>query len=461
MGYKGIYEQYRQLIVTGLLKPGDKLPAIRVLAEELKVARKTVEAAYAILTGEGYIVSQGAKGTLVNPDLKIKPVTPPVEAKAADAGLSMITSLRDGNGDLRLGIPALDEFPFKKWLLLSGKAARSLRPEEMTSQPLMGYAPLRQALAGYLQISRGINCTPEQIFVTNGYRTNIRLILQALAQHTDKVVMEDPGYFFGQKLLKRIAPNLHYSPVNQQGLDTDYFKKHHPDARFVIVTPTHQSPLAVSLSLPRKHELLEWARENQGWIVEDDYDGEFHYTRKVIPALKSLDTNERVIYVGTFSKTIMPALRIGYIVMPPETIQQFNEIGEIMETGQPLLPQKILSMFLSEGHFFKHIKRMRSLYQQRREIMLNALNALYSEIFYYELTEGGMHIVAFLRKGTQDVQIATIWQAHNLQVFPLSSWYSQTQKRYGLILGYTNIRSEAHAMTLLKKPLQETLVLFK
>lgn len=461
MGYKGIYEQYRQLIVTGLLKPGDKLPAIRVLAEELKVARKTVEAAYAILTGEGYIVSQGAKGTLVNPDLKIKPVTSPIEAKAAEGEFSMMTSLRDGNGSLRLGIPALDEFPFKKWLLLSGKAARSLRPEEMTSQPLMGYTPLRQALAGYLQISRGINCTPEQIFVTNGYRTNIRLILQALAQHTDKVVMEDPGYLFGQKLLKRIAPNLHYSPVNQQGLDTDYFKKHHTDARFVIVTPTHHSPLAVSLSLPRKHEMLEWANEHQGWIVEDDYDGEFHYTRKVIPALKSLDINERVIYVGSFSKTIMPALRIGYIVMPPETIQRFNEIGEIMETGQPLLPQKILSMFLSEGHFFKHIKRMRSLYQQRREIMLNALNALYSEIFYYELTEGGMHIVAFLRKGTQDGLLASIWQSHNLQVFPLSSWYSQTQKRYGLILGYTNIRSETDAMVLLQKPLQETRALFE
>lgn len=461
MGYKGIYEQYRQLIVTGLLKPGDKLPAIRVLAEELKVARKTVESAYAILVGEGYIVSQGARGTRVNPDLKISPVGSPVEAKAVDAGINEMIDLRDGSGDLRLGIPALDEFPFKKWLLLSGKAARSLRPEEMTNQPLMGYAPLREALASYLQISRGITCSPEQIFVTNGYRTNVRLILQTLAQHTDKVVMEDPGYFFGQKLLKRIAANLHYSPVNQQGLDTCYFKQHHHDARFLMITPTHQSPLAVSLSLPRKHELLEWASENQGWIVEDDYDGEFHYTRKVIPALKSLDINERVIYIGTFSKTIMPALRIGYIVMPPDTIQRFRETGEIMETGQPLLPQKILSMFLSEGHFFKHIKRMRVLYQQRREIMLGALDALYSDIFYYELTDGGMHIVAFLRKGIQDAQLAAIWQKHNLQVFPLSSWYSQTQKRYGLVLGYTNIRSEAHAIKLLQKPLQETLMLIK
>lgn len=207
--------------------------------------------------------------------------------------------------------------------------------------------------------------------------------------------------------------------------------------------------------------MLAWASENQGWIVEDDYDGEFHYTRKVIPALKSLDTNERVIYIGTFSKTIMPALRIGYIVMPPNTIQRFRETGEIMETGQPLLPQKILSMFLSEGHFFKHIKRMRTLYQQRREIMLGALHALYSDIFYYELTDGGMHIVAFLRKGIQDVPLAAIWQKHNLQVFPLSSWYSQSQKRYGLVLGYTNIRSQAYAyaVMLLEKPLRETFML--
>lgn len=462
MGYKEIYARYRQQIMAGALKPGDKVPAIRVLAEELKVARKTVEAAYAVLIGEGYLVSQGAKGTRVNPDLVISRRAPAEEpTPLADSSLNQLTGLRDNPGEMRLGIPSLDEFPLKKWLLISGKVARSLRPEEMTNQPVTGYAPLREAIAGYLNISRGLDCQPEQVFITSGYRANLRLILQVLAQPSDKVIFEDPGYFFGQKLLKRIAPNLHYAPVDRQGINVDYLLRYHADARFLITTPTHHSPLAVTLSLPRKHQLLAWAQENQSWIIEDDYDGEFHYTKKVIPALKSLDHDDRVIYIGTFSKTVMPALRIGYIVMPKETVSRFKELGEITETGLPLLPQKILAQFLSEGHFYKHIKKMRTLYQQRRRMMLDALNRLFPEAFSYELSDGGMHIVAFLRRGTQDVVLAELWQAQQLQVFSLSAWYTQTQKRYGLIIGYTNIRSEQQAMTLLQRVQQPTLALLQ
>ena len=460
-GYKAIYARYRQDILSGLLKPGDRVPSIRVLAAELKVARQTVESAYAILTGEGYLVSQGAKGTRVNPDLVISPRAPePAPVRHEDENLLMLTELRDNEGALRLGIPALDAFVLKKWLLLSGKAARSLRPHEMTHQPLMGYAPLRQALASYLNIARGLNCTPDQIFITSGYRTNLRLILQALSRPADKVVMEDPGYFFGQKLLKRVAPQLHYAPVDEQGLDVAWFRQHHRDARIVLVTPTHHSPLAVTLSLPRRHELLAWAKENDGWIIEDDYDGEFHFTKKVIPALKSLDRDDRVIYIGTFSKTIMPALRIGYIVMPKETIPRFQETGEILESGQPLLSQKILTLFLSGGEFFRHIKKMRTLYHQRRGMVTAALMARYPDLFSIELTDGGMHIVAFLRRGTQDVRLAEIWQQHGLRVLPLSAWYAGQKKRYGLVIGYTNVRSSEQAAALLAKPYEQTLALF-
>lgn len=453
MGYKEIYARYRQQILAGQLKPGDRVPAIRTLASELQVARKTVEAAYEILIGEGYFVSQGAKGTCVNPEL--------ILAAAADEAVlpappASDASLREPKGELRLGIPALDEFPHKKWLLISGKAARTLRADEMILPPIMGYQPLREAIASYLNISRGLNCQPEQIFITSGYRANLRLILAVLAQPSDKVMFEDPGYFFGQKLLKRIAPNLHYVPVDRQGMDVDYLLRYHADARFAIVTPTHHSPLAVTLSLPRKHQLLEWAQHNDSWIIEDDYDGEFHYTRKVIPALKSLDVHDRVIYTGTFSKTMMPAMRVGYLVMPKETIARFSELGEILETGMSLLPQKILAQFLSEGHFYRHIKKMRTLYQQRRRMMLDALQACFPDVFDFELTDGGMHIVAFLPRGTQDAALAAIWQRHQLRVLPLSGWYMQTQKRYGLVIGYTNIRSVEQARELLQRTVQET-----
>ncbi|WP_336778480.1 MocR-like pyridoxine biosynthesis transcription factor PdxR [Pantoea sp. USHLN256] len=453
MGYKEIYLRYRQQILAGRLKPGDRVPAIRTLANELQVARKTVEAAYEILIGEGYFVSQGAKGTRVNPELTL--ATAP-EKMSLSVPLANQHSARESSGELRLGIPALDEFPHKKWLLISGKAARTLRPDEMILPPVMGYQPLREAIASYLSISRGLNCQPEQVFITSGYRANLRLILAVLAQPSDKVLFEDPGYFFGQKLLKRIAPNLHYVPVDRQGVDVDYLLRYHPDARFAVVTPTHHSPLAVTLSLPRKHQLLEWAQQNDSWIIEDDYDGEFHYTRKVIPALKSLDVHDRVIYTGTFSKTMMPAMRVGYLVMPKETIARFSELGEILETGMSLLPQKILAQFLSEGHFYRHIKKMRILYQQRRRMMLDALQISFPTLFDFELTDGGMHIVAFLRRGTQDSALAEIWQRHQLRVLPLSGWYMQTQKRYGLVIGYTNIRSTEQARELLQRTVQET-----
>jgi GntR family transcriptional regulator/MocR family aminotransferase len=453
VGYKEIYARYRQQILAGQLKPGDRVPAIRTLASELRVARKTVEAAYEILIGEGYFVSQGAKGTRVNPELILAAAA---EEAVLPAPPASDVSLREPKGELRLGIPALDEFPHKKWLLISGKAARTLRADEMILPPIMGYQPLREAIASYLNISRGLNCQPEQIFITSGYRANLRLILAVLAQPSDKVMFEDPGYFFGQKLLKRIAPNLHYVPVDRQGMDVDYLLRYHADARFAIVTPTHHSPLAVTLSLPRKHQLLEWAQHNESWIIEDDYDGEFHYTRKVIPALKSLDVHDRVIYTGTFSKTMMPAMRVGYLVMPKETIARFSELGEILETGMSLLPQKILAQFLSEGHFYRHIKKMRTLYQQRRRMMLDALQACFPDVFDFELTDGGMHIVAFLPRGTQDAALAEIWQRHQLRVLPLSGWYMQTQKRYGLVMGYTNIRSVEQAQELLQRTVQET-----
>lgn len=456
-GYKSIYNRFKQSILSGALKPSEKVPSIRVLAEDLGVAKKTVETAYDILIGEGYFISRGSKGTIVNPDLIIKKqVLQEVPDKNEDHELEKIKTLRDGNGHFRLGVPALEDFPFKKWLLLSGKAIRSMGPEDMVLPPVMGYQPLREAIANYLSISRGLNCSAGQIFITSGYKNSVALILQALSAKNDKVIFEDPGYFFGQKLLKRIVLNLHYNPVDSAGLDTEYFKNQHEDAKFVFVTPSHHSPLAVTLSLPRKNYLLDWAKKNKSWIIEDDYDGEFHYTKKVIPALKSIDTFDRVIYVGTFSKTIMPSIRTSYIVVPKELVSKFIDISEIIETCQPLLPQKILTLFLREGHFFKHMKKMRGLYSKRRAMLISALNKVYPDLFDFELSDGGMHIVAFLKKGSNDAKLASIWHSHNLLCFPLSSWYAQKSKRYGLVIGYTNIKSEKEATMALKLAQKET-----
>lgn len=454
-GYKVIYSRYKQSILSGALKPSEKVPSIRVLAEELGVAKRTVESAYDILIGEGYLISKGAKGTIVNPDLNIKPVvikTSDVKNED-DNNLGKLVSLRDTEGHFRLGIPSLDAFPSKTWLLVSGKAIRSMDPLDMIQPHVAGYFPLRQAIANYLNISRGVNCDANQIFITSGYKNSIDLILKTLCDKKDKIVFEDPGYFFGQKLLKRSGVNLQYNPVDSSGLNYDYFKKHHLDAKLVILTPAHQSPLSVTLSLPRRNSLLNWARQKKSWIVEDDYDGEFHYTKKQIPSLKSLDTHDRVIYVGTFSKTIMPSIRTSYIVMPKQLLEKFLSTSEITETGQAFLPQKILTNFMNDGHFFKHLKKMRVLYQKRRQMVIDAVNKVFPGEFYFEISDGGMHIVAFLRIGTDDVKLAKTWHKHGLQVFPLSYWYAGKNKRYGLVIGFTNIKSEKEAVTLLQRVL--------
>ncbi|MDD9242985.1 PLP-dependent aminotransferase family protein [Enterobacter soli] len=459
-GYHDIYTRYRDNITRGVLKPGDKVPAIRVLAEELKVARKTVETAYAILTGEGYLVSQGARGTRVNPDLLLPGHDAPAEQATATLPESLI-SQRERSGFLRPGIPALDSFPYKKWLLLAGQATRSMRQEEMLNPPVLGWYPLRQAIARYLNISRGLSCTAEQVLITSGYSGSLRLILDTLASRSDKVVFEDPGYFMGQQLLKRIVPRLHTVPVDRSGMDTGFLLRHHHDARFAIVTPSHQSPLAVTLSLPRKQQLLDWASQNEAWIIEDDYDGEFHYTRKVLPSLKSLDQHDRVIFMGTFSKTIMPSLRMGYVVMPASTVAAFTDCADIVTSGQPVLTQKILTTFLNEGHFFRHLKKMRALYQIRRDWMIAALQEVYGDLFFTEQNDGGMHIVAFLSKGSIDREVARCWQQHQLQVNALSEWYRGSGKRYGLVMGYNNVRTYQEALDLLERPKQQTLELLR
>lgn len=446
LGYKDIYNRIRKSIQNGSLKPGDKVTSIRNLSSELKVAKRTIEAAYDMLIGEGYLLTKGQKGTIVNPDLVIRQKNPEKTIQLKDPELISIMKIREQKGLFRLGVPALDQFPYKTWLLISGRVVRKMDPVDLLNPPVTGYLPLREAIANYLNVSRGISCAPEQIIITSGYKHSLALILHTLAKKSDKVVFDDPGYIFGLKLLKRIVDKLYFNPVDSHGLNLDFFKKYNSDAKFVFTAPTHQSPLTVSLSLSRRHQLLEWAELKKSWIIEDDYDGEFHYTKRIIPALKSLDVNDRVIYVGTFSKTIMPSIRTSYIVVPASTVPSFIEASEIFETSQPLLTQKILTSFIQDGHFYKHLKKMRTLYQQRRNFVINALEKTFPKVFRLEATDGGMQLIAYLEKGFDDVGLADLWQKNGLLVYPLSKWFSGKKKKFGLVIGFTNITSEDQAL---------------
>ncbi|CCJ82247.1 Transcriptional regulator, GntR family domain / Aspartate aminotransferase [Cronobacter dublinensis 1210] len=450
-GYREIYQRYRQNIHDGVLKPGDRVPSIRLLAQELQVAKKTVEAAYAVLVGEGYLVSRGpqAPASTRRRPCRASPTTPLSPSTRAARSLAKAKAI------CAPGIPSLDRFPNKKWLLLCARATRAMRPEEMVNPPVAGYAPLRAAIASYLTISRGVTCTADDIFITSGYRGNLLLTLQALLGPGESVALEEPGYFMGQRLLKTLAPALHPVPVDDEGMQVAHLQRHCPNARLAIVTPSHHSPLGVTLSLPRKQQLLAWASAHNAWIVEDDYDGEFHYTRNVLPSLKSLDTDDRVIYIGTFSKTIMPSVRIGYLVMPRRRVTPFLDSGALLCGGQPLLMQKILAAFLSGGDFYTHLKKCarstpggvrRSARCTRSFPACLPRRLRMAACMWWRISP----------RPPADEALARVWHQHQLQVSALSPWYLLPDKRYGLIIGYTNLRSYDEALALLTRAAADT-----
>ncbi len=277
--YLQLYRRYREAIASGKLKPGDRVPSVRSLASELNLARGTVESAYGMLTSEGYFVARGAAGTIVSPRLR----------NLRDPGKAIVVanpereSLRSPHASLgvalpfQLGLPALDAFPRKVWARLAGRNVRTLETAAMTAPDPAGYMPLRDAIATYLGISRGITCSPQQVFVTTGYRGALELVCRTLLRAGDQGWFEDPGYINARWCLECAGMRLTPVPVDEEGLDVGAGERRAPLARFAVVTPTHQSPTSVALSLPRRLELLDWARRNRAWVIEDDYDSEFRY----------------------------------------------------------------------------------------------------------------------------------------------------------------------------------------
>ncbi|MEG0858644.1 MAG: PLP-dependent aminotransferase family protein [Pseudomonas sp.] len=442
--YRQLYHRFRESIADGRLQPGDRVPAVRALAAQLNLARGTVEAAYQLLIGEGYLIARGAAGTVVTPQLTAVS-SPSLRAPVASAAYQ---SNHYGALPLALqmGLPALDAFPRKVWARLAGRQLRQAGLEGLVYPDPRGHAPLRAAIASYLGISRGIGCRPEQVFVCAGYRACLDLISHTLMHQGDRCWLEEPGYFMARNALLEAGAQLVPVPVDEQGLDVAQGIARAPDARFAVVTPTHQSPLCVSLSLPRRLALLDWANRRGSWIIEDDYDSEYRYQGKPLPALKSLDQQGRVLYTGTFSKVLFPGLRLAYLVVPASQSEAFAGQADRLHNHCPHLLQATVSAFLCEGHFARHLKKMRSLYGRRRQWLVEALQQQLGERLLINPQAGGMHLVAGLREG-DDVELAQRARAVGIAVEPLSQWYLEAEPRHGLVLGFTNIASAEQAST--------------
>jgi len=449
--YRQIYSRFRGAIASGLLSPGERIPAARALALELGLARSTIEAAYALLGAEGYVETRGQAGTIVSPGLAGPAAlalardrterTPAASAPASEPAASFTRPFQ-------MGVPALDAFPRKIWARLAARSIRATQTEDMVYPPAAGLMPLRVAIATYLRLARGIDCMPAQVFITAGYRNTLELATRALLVPGDGVWIEDPGYPPTADLLAHAGMTLTPVAVDGEGLDVARGIATAPGARAVIVTPAHQSSLCVSLSLPRRLALLDWARQAGAWIVEDDYDGEYRYVSRPLPALQSLDRHGRVLYAGTFSKVLFPALRLAYLVVPEAQVDRFERASATFGGGGPALTQAIVTDFIREGHFARHIQRMRRLYAERRRATAEGLLAVLGRHLSIDAQPGGMHLVLRLHDG-DDRGLAVRMRADGMAVHALSERSpGNGAAQSGLLLGFTNIATRERAETL-------------
>lgn len=438
--YRQVYERFRGAIAQGTLKPGDRIPSARALAKDLGVARGTIEMAYSLLHAEGYVQPRGQAGTVVTPGLQALPATkppPPPARPDSDAWRQPPNLL-----PFQMGLPALDAFPRKIWARLGARHLRATQAADLSYPPADGLPALRTAIAAHLQVARGIHCSPAQVFITSGYRESLNLVIQALLQPGEQVWVEDPGYPPTRELLKHSGLTFAPVQVDAEGIMVAQGIAQAPDASAAIVTPAHQSPLSVTLSLTRRQALLDWAERQQRWIVEDDYDGEYRYVSRPLPALKSLDRHGRVLYAGTFSKVMFPGIRLAYLVVPQAQIRRFEDVNRVLGNGIPGLTQALVSAFMSEGHFARHIQRMRRLYSERRNATAAGLSKALGPAMPIHPQPGGMHLLVRMKGHHTDRALAQRMIEHGIYAHALSRWTTAAPCGSGLLMGFTNIESQ-------------------
>jgi GntR family transcriptional regulator/MocR family aminotransferase len=431
-----IAARVRSAIATGHIAPGARLPSSRALAVQLAVARGTVDAAYAMLAGEGAIVARGSAGTVVSGSAcnRTELVRHTPFMFAAGDAVDRAAPL-----PLRMGLPALDAFPRKLWSNLTVQVARTTQPADLAESDPAGLLELRQAVASYLGLARGIRCSAGQVLITAGYQGALSLVRGVLLRPGDPAWIEDPGYHMTRQALETAGVRVVPVRVDQDGLRVASGIAAAPRAKLVVVTPTHQCPSGVALSLPRRMELLAWAADAESWILEDDYDSEFRYVGRPLPSLKSLDRGQRVLYAGSFSKVLFPALRLGYLVVPPELAPALLRASRLLSMGQPLLEQKVVAAFMQKGHFSRHIRRMRILYGERRRALATALQVAFGDRIEVEMGAGGMHLLARFPGQADDTELVKRAAAGGLAPSGLSALAMAHGAGQGLLLGFANI----------------------
>jgi len=455
-----IYESIRLAILEGVLAPGSRLTSSRALAVELGVSRTTALLALEQLTAEGYLTARRGSGTYVSEDLPDdlprrrvppaggEPRHPPISRRAAAQAIIPRLARRCPGPPrvFRLGVPALDLFPMRQWSQMVSRRLRSLTLSQIDYGHPAGVPALREAIAAHVQSARGTRCTPDQIVIVAGSQRGVELTCDIALDHGDEAWMEEPGYAGMRSALIRSGARILTAPVDGEGLVVDTVTRHGGNARLVCVTPSHQFPTGVPLSLPRRLALLRWASAARAWILEDDYDSEYRYGARPVPCLHGLDVDGRVIYVGSFSKTLFPAIRLGFLIVPADLQETILGIRHTSDQHPPVLEQAVLADFMAGGHYERHLRRMRSASRERLEAMADAARRFCGGVLRVRPVHSGLHAVADLDESAPaDIVSREAWN-RGVEVMPLSGYFQSSPCTVnGLVLGFAPIRPEAMA----------------
>jgi GntR family transcriptional regulator/MocR family aminotransferase len=443
--YQTIYRSLRASILGGTLKAGTRLPSTRTFAADLHVSRKTAEEAYAQLEREGFVERRTGSGTYVAdvpaPARKVRVRLEgdrrmAIRSRAAMDAVSCVEP--QVVRPFAAGLPALDAFPVDLWRRLVALHARRLDANEMIYGDPAGYAPLREAVASYLVASRGVNCDASQVIIVNSSQQALDLAARMLLDPGDEAWIEDPGYYGARAAFLSAGARVVPVPVDAEGLDVAAGVALAPRARVAYVTPSNQYPLGTTMSLERRLALLEWTRRANAWIVEDDYDGEFRYDGRPLAAIQGLDTTGRVLYAGTFTKSLYPSLRLAYLVVPPDLVDPFVRARTQLDGHPATFMQAVVADFLAGGHFGAHVRRMRALYHSRRDILLAALRRLRVDVAG---SDAGLRLSVFIHGS--DRRASERAARAGLDVPPLSRLYCGASPRNGLVLGYAALSPSA------------------
>lgn len=459
--FRQLYESIRTAILDGRLKPNARIPSSRTLVDQLGVSRTTVVTAIDLLISEGYLKTAVGSGTFVSKEI---PNDRPF-VNSAPTQVGKVERPTPADPDSYFGIsgkkfldfplaghyigtpkpfcpgePALDDFPTNVWAKIVRRVWNTISPLKLSYGEAAGALPLRKSIAEYLRAHRGVRCETEQVMIVSGTQQAVDIVARISINPGDKVLFENPGYISAREVFTKQGAKIVPMDVDEHGAVTGQAIHENPDTRLIYVTPSHQYPLGVTLPIERRLELIQWAGETNGLILEDDYDSEYRYAQKPIPCMQGLDSSDRTIYVGSFSKVIFPGLGLGYAIVPPDMVEVFKNALRITSRPASQVDQLVLNEFIREGHFSRHIRRMRKTHAERREVFVEEVEKHLSGRLKILGSQAGLHCATILQTGQRDLEVAENLQRAGIISRPLSYYYmpehEPAERLNGLVFGF-------------------------